>query len=430
MTVNENELSPRPPEYAPRRKSAAANVGGVIVGGGAPVVVQAMTDTDTADDLATAIQCADLFRAGAEIVRVTVNTPRAAAAVSKVRARLDDMGIGAPLVGDFHYNGHKLLAQYPECARALAKYRINPGNIGKGEKRDPQFRAIVGAALENEKPVRIGVNWGSADRDLLSQMMDANARKKNPEDSQTVLRAALVQSALLSARAAEEWGLAPERIIVSCKTSRVPDLLAVYRKLARECSYPLHLGLTEAGMGLGGAASSSAAMAILLAEGIGDTVRASLTPAPGASRADEVRLCCSLLQSLGLRAFSPQVTACPGCGRTSGDFFRRLAEKIESHIARRLPEWKSEHPGVENLNIAVMGCVVNGPGESRRADIGISLPGGGENPSAPVYVDGKKTAALKGENIPEEFIAILEKYIRNRYPSAGEKQNAKAEKRN
>ena len=418
----------RPPEYAPRRESQSVRVGGVVVGGGAPVVVQAMTDTDTADDLATAIQCAELARAGAEMVRVTVNTPRAAAAVEKVRARLDDMGISAPLIGDFHYNGHKLLAQHPSCARALAKYRINPGNIGKGEKHDAQFRAIVDIALQNEKPIRIGVNWGSVDPDLLSRMMDDNARLPTPQDSQTVLRAALVESVLLSARAAEEWGMPPGRIVVSCKTSRVPDLLAVYRRLAVECAYPLHVGLTEAGAGLGGASSSSAAMAVLLTEGIGDTIRASLTPAPNASRADEARLCCLLLQSLGLRAFAPRVAACPGCGRTSGDFFRRLANEIEEHIAQRLPEWKRAYPGVENLNIAVMGCIVNGPGESQHADIGISLPGSGENPVAPVFIDGKKTASLKGETITADFITMLEQYIRARY-SPQKKSAATAQER-
>ncbi|MGI9337510.1 MAG: flavodoxin-dependent (E)-4-hydroxy-3-methylbut-2-enyl-diphosphate synthase [Gammaproteobacteria bacterium] len=415
MTPADNN---RPPQYAPRRQSHAVCIGNVVIGGGAPVVVQSMTDTDTADDLATAIQCADLVRAGAEMVRITVNTPKAAAAVESVRKRLDDMDINAPLIGDFHYNGHKLLAQYPDCARALAKYRINPGNIGKGDKHDAQFRAIVDIALHNDKPLRIGVNWGSVDPDLLAAMMDENARAKPPQDSQIVLRSALVESALLSARAAQQWGMPPERIVISCKTSRIPDLLAVYRRLAKECRYPLHLGLTEAGGGLGGTASSSAAMAILLAEGIGDTIRASLTPAPGAARSEEAKLCCVLLQSLGLRAFAPRVAACPGCGRTGSDFFRRLAGTIEEHIARQLPKWKREYPGVENLNIAVMGCIVNGPGESQHADIGISLPGSGESPVAPVFIDGKKTTALKGENIAADFINILEQYIRNKYARA------------
>lgn len=410
----------RPEQYAPRRQSYAARIGNIIVGGGAPVVVQSMTDTDTADDLATAIQCADLVRAGAEMVRITVNTPKAAAAVESVRGRLDQMGIDAPLIGDFHYNGHKLLAQYPACARALAKYRINPGNIGKGDKHDAHFRAIVDIALDNEKPLRIGVNWGSIDPDLLAAMMDDNARAKTPQDASAVLRAALVKSALLSAQAAESWGMPPSRIVVSCKTSRIPDLIAVYRTLAQQCRYPLHLGLTEAGGGLGGAASSSAAMAILLAEGIGDTIRASLTPAPGAARSEEAKLCCLLLQSMGLRAFSPRVAACPGCGRTGSDYFRRLAGTIEEHIAKQLPMWRRDYPGVENLNIAVMGCIVNGPGESQHADIGISLPGTGENPVAPVFIDGKKTTSLKGNNIPADFINILEQYIRTKYTPGGQ----------
>ena len=416
----------RPAEYTLRRQSVGVRVGDIVVGGGAPVVVQAMTDTDTADDVATAIQCADLVRAGAEMVRITVNTPRAAAAVESVRARLDDMDIHAPLIGDFHYNGHKLLAQYPACARALAKYRVNPGNIGKGEKHDAQFRTIVDIALQYNKPLRIGVNWGSIDPDLLAQMMDENARAKPPQDAQIVLRAALVKSVLLSAQAAQQWGMPPWQIIVSCKTSRIPDLLAVYRHLARECEYPLHLGLTEAGGGLGGAAASSAAMAVLLAEGIGDTVRASLTPAPGAARSEEAKLCCLLLQSLGLRAFAPRVAACPGCGRTGSDFFRHLAGTIEEHIARCLPKWKADYPGVENLNIAVMGCIVNGPGESRHADIGISLPGSGENPVAPVFIDGKKTASLKGDNIATEFITMLEQYIRNKYSRPASAQQTKS----
>lgn len=401
--------------YRPRRSSLAVNVDGIIIGGGAPVAVQAMTDTDTSDAAATAKQCADLARAGAEMIRITVNTPAAARKVSEIRTRLDDIGIAAPLVGDFHYNGHKLLGENPSCAAALAKYRINPGNVGRGEKRDPQFAAIVGIANAREKPLRIGVNWGSLDQELLVRLMDENARKKTPLSAEEVLQDALVESVLSSARAAESLGTPQNRIIVSCKTSRIPDLLAVYRRLAAACEYPLHLGLTEAGMGIRGAAATSAALAILLAEGIGDTIRASLTPRPGGAREDEVRLCADLLQAMGLRAFSPQVSACPGCGRTSGDSFRRLAAEVEAHIAARLPQWKKQYAGVENLNIAVMGCAVNGPGESRHADVGISLPGGGENPVAPVFADGKKIAALKGDSIAADFAAILENYVADRF---------------
>ena len=409
--------------YRPRRKSLAVNVGGVVVGGGAPVAVQAMTDTDTANAEATAKQAAALAAAGAEIVRITVNTPAAAKQTAEVRARLDGAGISAPLVGDFHYNGHKLLAQYPECAAALAKYRINPGNVGRGEKRDSQFAEIIRIAKDRGKPVRIGVNWGSLDQELLVRLMNENARRAAPLSSAEVLREALVESALHSARAAEEAGLAASQIILSCKTSRIPDLLEIYRRLAGACDYPLHLGLTEAGMGLRGAAAASAAMAVLLAEGIGDTVRASLTPAPGGAREDEAVLCCELLQAMGLRAFAPQVAACPGCGRAAGEngsYFRVLAASVQAHIAANLARWKKTYPGVENLNIAVMGCVVNGPGESRRADIGISLPGGGENPIAPVFADGKKIAALKGENIAAEFAALLDDYIRRRFGAPAE----------
>lgn len=393
----------------------AVNIGGVIVGGGAPVAVQAMTDTDTADAAATAKQAAALAAAGAEIVRITVNTPAAAQKTAEVRARLDDAGITAPLVGDFHYNGHKLLADYPQCAAALAKYRINPGNVGRGEKRDPQFSEIIRIAKEREKPVRIGVNWGSLDQELLVKCMNENARRTAPLSSAEVLLDALVESALSSARAAEELGLAAGQIILSCKTSRIPDLLAAYRRLAAACEYPLHLGLTEAGMGLRGVAATAAALAVLLAEGVGDTIRASLTPRPGGAREDEAVLCCELLQAMGLRAFAPQVSACPGCGRTGGDYFRRLAEGVGAHIAARLPQWKAQYAGVENLNIAVMGCIVNGPGESRHADIGISLPGSGENPSAPVFADGKKIATLKGGDIAEKFTVLLEEYIRRRF---------------
>ena len=405
----------RPPEYGRRRKSLRMQVGGAAMGGAAPIAVQAMTDTDTADAESTAAQCAELARAGAEMIRVTVNTPAAAEKVAEIRARLDDAGIDAPLIGDFHFNGHKLLAGFPACARALAKYRINPGNVGRGEKRDPQFAAMIRAALENEKPVRIGVNWGSLDAELLARMMDENGRRPNPESAGEVTRRALAESALRSARRAEDLGMPPERIALSCKTSRIPDLLAVYRRLAGACEYPLHLGLTEAGMGVGGIASTSAALAILLSEGIGDAIRASLTPAPGGDRCEEVRVCRELLQALGLRMFKPRVAACPGCGRTTSDFFRRLAAEVEGRIALRMPEWERKYPGAAGLNVAVMGCVVNGPGESRHADIGISLPGTGENPVAPVFADGEKVAALKGKNIAGEFIAMLEEYVEKRF---------------
>lgn len=403
---------------AARRASHAVTVGSgdaaITMGGAHPIVVQSMTDTDTADEVATAVQCADLARAGSELVRITVNTPKAAQAVAGVRKRLDDMGIHTPLVGDFHYNGHKLLTQYPHCAQALAKYRINPGNVGRGDKHDDNFAVMVKQAIEYDKPIRIGVNWGSLDQDLLADMMDDNARTAKA-DSQTVMRQALVESALRSAAAAEELGLPAARIVLSCKTSRISDLLLVYRELAQRCSYALHLGLTEAGMGMHGVATTASALAILLSEGIGDTIRASLTPAIGGNRADEVQLCLEVLQGMGLRAFAPQVTACPGCGRTTSDTFRRLAANIEAHIARHRTQWQKQYAGVENLSIAVMGCIVNGPGESQHADIGISLPGSGENPVAPVYIDGKKTTALKGDHIAQEFIAIIDNEIRRRF---------------
>ena len=405
----------RPPEYRARRKSLRMRVGAAVMGGGAPVAVQAMTDTDTANVPATVSQATALARAGAEMIRVTVNTPAAARAAAEIRARLDDRGIGAPLIGDFHFNGHKLLSGFPECAKALAKYRINPGNVGRGKKRDPQFAAMIHAALENDKPVRIGVNWGSLDAELLSRMMDKNGRRRAPESAETVTRKALVESALASARAAEDLGLPAERIALSCKTSRIPDLLAVYRALAGAREYPLHLGLTEAGMGTAGTVSTAAALAILLSEGIGDAIRASLTPRPGGDRCEEVRVCRELLQGLGLRMFKPRVAACPGCGRTTSDFFRRLAAEVEGRIALRMPAWERDYPGAAGLNVAVMGCVVNGPGESRHADIGISLPGTGENPVAPVFADGKKVAALKGDNIAGEFIAMLERYVEKRF---------------
>ncbi len=398
-----------------RRISTQVKVGGVAIGGGAPIVVQSMTNTDTADVEATVRQVDELWRAGSELVRITVNTPEAAAAVAPIRERLDAMGCGAPLVGDFHFNGHKLLTRHPACARALAKYRINPGNVGKGAKRDDQFAMMINAALEHGKPVRIGVNWGSLDQELLVRLMDENARLAKPLDAGEVMREAVVRSALDSARQAEEWGLGAERIVISCKMSQVQDLIAVYRSLAGRCGYALHLGLTEAGMGSKGIVASSAAMAVLLQEGIGDTVRVSLTPEPGGDRTREVIVAQELLQTMGLRAFSPMVSACPGCGRTTSTVFQELAQRIEITLREKMREWKSRYPGVEEMRVAVMGCVVNGPGESRHADIGISLPGSGETPVAPVYVDGEKTVTLKGERIADEFQAIVEQYVRNRY---------------
>ena len=398
-----------------RRISTQVKVGGVAIGGGAPIVVQSMTNTDTADVEATVRQVDELWRAGSELVRITVNTPEAAAAVAPIRERLDAMGCGAPLVGDFHFNGHKLLTRHPACARALAKYRINPGNVGKGAKRDDQFAMMINAALEHGKPVRIGVNWGSLDQELLVRLMDENARLAKPLDAGEVMREAVVRSALDSARQAEEWGLGAERIVISCKMSQVQDLIAVYSSLAGRCGYALHLGLTEAGMGSKGIVASSAAMAVLLQEGIGDTVRVSLTPEPGGDRTREVIVAQELLQTMGLRAFSPMVSACPGCGRTTSTVFQELAQRIEITLREKMREWKSRYPGVEEMRVAVMGCVVNGPGESRHADVGISLPGSGETPVAPVYVDGEKTVTLKGERIADEFQAIVEQYVRNRY---------------
>jgi len=398
-----------------RRRSRQVAVGDVLIGGGAPIVVQSMTNTDTADAEATARQVEALARAGSELVRITVNTPEAAAQVAGIRERLDARGCGVPLVGDFHYNGHRLLTQFPDCARALAKYRINPGNVGKGAKRDEQFATMIECALRYGKPVRIGVNWGSLDPELLARLMDDNARLEKPLSSEDVMREAVIRSALESARQAEEWGLAAEKIVISCKMSQVQDLIAVYRSLARRCDYALHLGLTEAGMGSKGIVASSAAMAVLLQEGIGDTIRVSLTPEPGGSRSREVQVAQELLQTMGLRAFTPMVSACPGCGRTTSTVFQDLAKKIESYLRDQMPVWKSAYPGVEDMRVAVMGCVVNGPGESKHADIGISLPGTGEVPVAPVYVDGKKTVTLKGERIAEEFQAIVEAYVRDRY---------------
>jgi len=390
-------------------------VGQVTIGGAAPVVVQSMTNTDTADIVRTAIQCAELARAGSELVRVTVNTPQAAAAVAPIREQLARMGVDVPLIGDFHYNGHRLLADHPECAEGLAKYRINPGNVGHGRKRDEQFAQMIEIACRYEKPVRIGVNWGSLDQDLLARIMDENARRAVPQDAVAVMREAMVVSALESAARAEALGMPGERIVLSCKVSGVQDLIAIYRELSRRCNYALHLGLTEAGMGSKGIVASTAAMAVLLQEGIGDTIRVSLTPEPGGARTQEVIVAQEMLQTMGLRAFTPMVVACPGCGRTTSTFFQELAQSIQEHVRRRMPLWRIEHDGVENMTLAVMGCVVNGPGESKHANIGISLPGTGEVPAAPVFEDGVKTVTLRGEHIAEEFTAIVDAYVARTY---------------
>jgi (E)-4-hydroxy-3-methylbut-2-enyl-diphosphate synthase len=402
-----------------RRASKQVAVGGVRIGGGAPIVVQSMTNTDTADAEATARQVEALARTGSELVRITVNSPEAAAQVARIRERLDARGCSVPLVGDFHYNGHRLLTQFPHCAEALAKYRINPGNVGKGTKRDEQFATLIECAMRYGKPVRIGVNWGSLDQELLARMMDDNARLAHPRDAEEVMREAVIRSALESARQAEQWGLPAEHIVLSCKMSQVQDLIAVYRSLAQRCDYALHLGLTEAGMGSKGIVASTAAMAVLLQEGIGDTIRVSLTPEPGGERTREVQVAQEILQTMGLRAFAPMVSACPGCGRTTSTVFQELAQKIESFLREQMPLWRESHPGAEELRVAVMGCVVNGPGESKHADIGISLPGTGEVPVAPVYVDGRKTVTLKGERIAEEFQAIVDEYVRTRYGPGG-----------
>jgi (E)-4-hydroxy-3-methylbut-2-enyl-diphosphate synthase len=398
-----------------RRVSRQVAVENVLIGGGAPVVVQSMTNTDTADAQATAKQVEELARAGSELVRITVNTPEAAAQVAHIRGRLDAVGCRVPLVGDFHYNGHKLLTQFPDCAKALAKYRINPGNVGKGARHDEQFATMIECAMRYGKPVRIGVNWGSLDQDLLARLMDENARKSSPLSSEQVMREAVIRSALDSAQMAQEIGLPAERIVISCKMSQVQDLISVYRALAARCDYALHLGLTEAGMGSKGIVASSAAMGVLLQEGIGDTIRISLTPEPGGDRTREVIVAQELLQTMGLRAFTPMVSACPGCGRTTSTYFQELADKIQSYLRAQMPVWKAAHPGAENMRVAVMGCVVNGPGESKHANIGISLPGTNEIPVAPVYVDGEKTVTLKGERIAEEFQAIVEKYVAEHY---------------
>jgi (E)-4-hydroxy-3-methylbut-2-enyl-diphosphate synthase len=384
-----------------------------------------MTNTDTADAAATARQVAELWRAGSELVRITVNSPEAAAQVSGIRARLDAMGCDVPLVGDFHFNGHKLLAQFPDCAKALAKYRINPGNVGRGAKRDEQFASMIEAAIRYGKPVRIGVNWGSLDPELLARLMDENARSAEPLEADAVMREAVIRSALDSARQAEDWGLPPERIVISCKMSQVQDLIAVYRDLARRCGYALHLGLTEAGMGSKGIVASSAALAVLLQEGIGDTIRVSLTPAPGGERTREVVVAQEILQTMGMRSFTPMVTACPGCGRTTSTTFQELAARIQSFLREQMPVWRERYPGVEDMRVAVMGCVVNGPGESKHADIGISLPGTNELPAAPVYVDGVKTVTLKGERIAEEFQALVEEYVSKNYAPGAARARAR-----
>ena len=402
----------------PRRAARRVVVGDVALGGTAPIVVQSMTNTDTADVAATVAQVAALARAGSELVRITVNSAEAAGAVAEIRARLDDMGVSVPLVGDFHFNGHRLLAQHPKCAQALAKLRINPGNVGHGSKRDEQFAAMIGFAVNYDKPVRIGVNWGSLDPALLARMMDENARLPQPANPQIVTRKALVASALESAQQAEQLGLAGDMIVLSCKVSGVQDLIAVYRDLASQCDYPLHLGLTEAGMGSKGIVASTAAMSVLLQEGIGDTIRVSLTPEPNGDRTIEVVVAQEMLQTMELRSFTPLVIACPGCGRTTSVFFQELASRIQAYLRAQMPQWKSVYPGVESMRVAVMGCVVNGPGESKHANIGISLPGSGENPVAPVYVDGVKTVTLKGANIATEFQGLIEQYVRDRYGCA------------
>ena len=402
-----------------RRAAVSWGARTVHVGGGAPVVVQSMTNTDTADAIATAIQVKALAQAGSELVRITVNTPEAAREVAAIREQLDRMGVDVPLVGDFHYNGHKLLTQFPECARALSKYRINPGNVGSGARREDNFAAMVEVANRHGKPVRIGVNWGSLDPSVLARMMDENGRRAQPWEAAQVMREALVTSAIESARLAESLGMPGDRIVLSAKVSNVQDVVAVYRELAARCDYPLHVGLTEAGMGSKGIVASTAALAVLLQEGIGDTIRVSLTPEPGGDRTREVVVAQEILQTMGLRAFTPLVVACPGCGRTSSTFFQELAASIQAFLRAQMPVWRASYPGVETMQVAVMGCVVNGPGESKHADVGISLPGADEAPVAPVFVDGERTVTLKGERIAEEFQAIVEAYVRRRYGRVG-----------
>ncbi len=408
-------LPPLPSGPLPRRITRPVVVGGVALGGGAPVVVQSMTNTDTADIAGTVKQVADLWRAGSELVRVTVNNAESAAAVPRIVEKLRMMGVEVPIIGDFHYNGHTLLTNEPACAEALAKYRINPGNVGFGRKRDTQFAQLIEFAIQYGKPVRIGVNWGSLDQSLAAQLMDENAARAEPWEASLVLREALIRSALDSAQRAVEIGLPPERIVLSCKVSGVQELIAVYRDLAQRSDFALHLGLTEAGIGSKGIVASSAALAVLLQEGIGDTIRISLTPEPGQSRTAEVIVAQELLQTTGLRAFTPMVTACPGCGRTTSEFFQELAGVVQNHVRGRMPEWKVSHPGAENMTLAVMGCVVNGPGESRHANIGISLPGTGEAPTAPVFIDGEKAVTLRGENIAHEFVALIDQYVEDHY---------------
>jgi (E)-4-hydroxy-3-methylbut-2-enyl-diphosphate synthase len=417
-------MSPQPclpvlPAAPASRRSRQARIAWgsrvVTVGGDAPVRVQSMTNTDTEDPIATAIQCKELAQAGSEVVRITVNTPEAAKQVPYIREQLDRMGVDVPLVGDFHYNGHRLLTEFPDCAQALSKYRINPGNVGKGDKRDRQFGQMIEAAMRWDKPVRIGVNWGSLDQELLAMLMDENHARAEPWDARSVMYEALITSAIESARRAEEMGMPGHQIILSCKVSGVQDLISVYRELARRCDYPLHLGLTEAGMATKGTVASSVALAILLQEGIGDTIRVSLTPQPGESRTQEVVIASEILQALGLRVFVPSVTACPGCGRTTSTTFQELAKQIDDHLRANMPLWRTKYPGVEKLRVAVMGCIVNGPGESKHADIGISLPGTGEAPAAPVFIDGQKALTLRGENIAAEFHKIVENYIEKRF---------------
>ena len=417
--MNSKEQLPIPMSAPAARRSRQARVVWgdrvVTVGGDAPVRIQSMTNTDTVEAVETAIQIRELAQAGSEMVRITVNTPEAAAAVPYIREQLDRMGENVPLVGDFHYNGHRLLTDYPECAKALSKYRINPGNVGKGDKRDKQFGQMIEAAARYDKAVRIGVNWGSLDQELLASLMDENSRRAQPWDPRQVMYEALITSAIDSARLAESMGLAGNQIILSCKVSGVQDLISVYRELSRRCDYALHLGLTEAGMGTKGTVASAAALSVLLQEGIGDTIRVSLTPQPGEARTQEVVVAAEILQSLGMRMFVPSVTACPGCGRTTSTTFQELAKRIDDHLRAQMPVWRLNYPGVEAMRVAVMGCIVNGPGESKHADIGISLPGNGEAPAAPVFIDGEKALTLRGDNIAEEFHALVDNYVRRRY---------------
>ena len=421
LFANDEFIEPARPA-AKRTRQAEVRWGSrvVTIGGSAPVRVQSMTNTDTVDVIGTAIQVKELAVAGSELVRITVNTPEAAAAVPHIREQLDRMGIDVPLVGDFHYNGHRLLSEHPACAQALSKYRINPGNVGKGDKGDRQFAQMIEIAARFDKAVRIGVNWGSLDSDLLAQMMDDNAKLPQPREPQQIMYRALITSAITSARRAEELGLRGDQIILSCKMSGVQDLVSVYRALAQRCNYALHLGLTEAGMGTKGTVASAAALALLLQEGIGDTIRVSLTPQPGEARTQEVVVALEVLQSLGLRSFNPSVTACPGCGRTTSTTFQELAKQIDDHLRAQMPVWRARYPGVESMKVAVMGCIVNGPGESKHADIGISLPGTGEAPAAPVFIDGEKALTLRGERIAEEFHALVESYIEKRYGASAD----------